>query len=343
MIPSDDLERIKNYLEKAENPLFFFDDDNDGLCSFILCRNFSGKGAGIPIKTNPDLSAALLNRVDEHRPDYIFVLDKPIISQDFLDGVSVPVVWLDHHPVVQRERVIYFNPKLKNKNESSSTTYWAYKATGGKLWIATIGAVSDWTMPDFFDEFEKKYPDLTNNKKDPPSLLYDSKFGELCRIFSFLTKGKTSDVNKNIAAALAVKEPYDVLEQKTKEGKILFTHSAEITKKYHEILERALKVRTDGKLIVFTYSNAELSLTADLSNELLYRNPGKLILVARKKDDEMRMSFRSDSFPIEGILQKALENVEGYGGGHSHAVGANVKVKDFDKFIETIKKEISHK
>jgi nanoRNase/pAp phosphatase (c-di-AMP/oligoRNAs hydrolase) len=31
---------------------------------------------------------------------------------------------------------------------------------------------------------------------------------------------------------------------------------------------------------------------------------------------------------------KALEGLEGFGGGHEKACGANIKLKDFDMFVE---------
>ena len=39
-------------------------------------------------------------------------------------------------------------------------------------------------------------------------------------------------------------------------------------------------------------------------------------------------------------MEKALQGVQGYGGGHLHACGANIKVEDFDRFVDNIKKLI---
>ena len=48
----------------------------------------------------------------------------------------------------------------------------------------------------------------------------------------------------------------------------------------------------------------------------------------REKDDEMRMSLRSNK-KLPPIIEKALEGIEGYGGGHEYACGACVKKKNF--------------
>ncbi len=341
MIPSIELEKVRNYLEKYNNPLFLFDDDNDGLCSYILLRNYTNSGNGIPIKINPELNESYLNRVEEFRPDLVVILDKPLVAQEFIDKAKVPVIWIDHHPVVKRENVIYLNPKLHNENEVSSTTYWCYKIANGKLWIAVVGAVSDWTIPDYFEEFKKRYPDLVENRKTPPELLYASKLGELCRILSFLTKGRTGEVNKNIKKILLIDEPYDILDKKTKDGKLLFEQAEKINKEYKSILSRALKVKKDRNVLVFTYKSDELSLTADLSNELLYRNPGNVIIVARENEGNMRISIRGDDIKVKNILEKVIKKFNGYGGGHEFAVGANVLKEEFDEFIEEFKKEVS--
>ena len=81
-----------------------------------------------------------------------------------------------------------------------------------------------------------------------------------------------------------------------------------------------------------------MSFTGDLSNELLYRLPDKLIIIGRDKEDEIRMSLRIKGKLLSEILKKSLIGIEGYGGGHEHACGASVKKHDFKKFISNIRK-----
>ena len=54
----------------------------------------------------------------------------------------------------------------------------------------------------------------------------------------------------------------------------------------------------------------------------------------------MKMSIRNQKKNIKKALAKALEDLEGYGGGHEHAVGATIKRKDFNIFIEKLKKSV---
>ena len=82
MINEDEINGLRDHLEKAQNPLFYFDNDQDGLCGYLLLRRFYKKGNGVPIKTSP-LDKDYFRKVDEFNPDYIFILDQPRVSDDF--------------------------------------------------------------------------------------------------------------------------------------------------------------------------------------------------------------------------------------------------------------------
>ena len=51
------------------------------------------------------------------------------------------------------------------------------------------------------------------------------------------------------------------------------------------------------------------------------------------------MSIRSSAIEVDKILKEALKHFDGYGGGHTHAVGANIKVADFPEFVRFFEKE----
>jgi len=340
MISKVELKEIRNYLELSQSPLFLFDDDNDGLCSFLLLRKFIQRGNGLQIKTNPEITESSLNLVTNHNPDYIFILDKPLVSQEFIDEAKIPIIWIDHHPPVKRRKVKYFNPMLKS-NKETSTTYWCYKTVDGSLWIAVIGALSDYTIPDYFKEFRKKYPDLVSNKKTPQDLLYNSQLGKLCKIFSLINKAK-HDVFKRCAhMLLKIDNPYEILNATTDAGKFITNIAAKINKKYDDLLAVALKSKKEKNLLIFSYLGQKTSFTSDLSNELIYRNPRSFVIVAREKEEKIIMSLRSDIFNVRKILEKALSKIPGYGGGHKHACGASISKDDFNNFLNIIKKEIN--
>jgi len=83
-----------------------------------------------------------------------------------------------------------------------------------------------------------------------------------------------------------------------------------------------------------------MSFTSDLSNELLYRYPDKVIIIAREKSGEMKCSLRARNYSLPPIIEKSIQGCRGYGGGHEHACGACIAVEDFDRFLENVSQEL---
>lgn len=338
MLTQKQVEEIKFYINKSENPLIFYDDDPDGLCSYLLLNKFYQKGKGIIVKGKPVLDIEYLRKVKEYSPDLVVVLDKPMISQEFIDSVNVPIVWIDHHPVVQRKGVHYYNPKINHPDSYAPTTTLVYQITNQDLWIAAIGSLADWHIPKFIKEFQKLYPDLISEIKSPEQVIFETKFGELIRIFSFLLKGKTSDVSKSINIIKKINNPREIIYQESPKGKFLYKRAEKISKLYNELLEKAVKYSKDEeKILLFIYPSSKISFTSELSNELLYKYPDRIIIIGREKDDEIKLSLRSSKTELPPIIEKSLENVKGYGGGHKFACGANISKGDFKTFIENFK------
>ncbi|MFH1505541.1 MAG: DHH family phosphoesterase [archaeon] len=331
-----EISEIRKELETSTRPLFFFDADPDGLCSFLLFYRFVKDGRGIIIKSKPILEEIYANKVDEFCPDKVFILDKPLVSQEFLNKVSQKKIWLDHHEPQNKKKVVYYNPRIHDDKDNRPTSYWCYQVVKQDLWIAMVGTVGDWHLPDFKDEFIKDYPDLLpKDVKTPETALFETKLGHLIRVFSFNLKGKTEDVKKSFKIMTRLKDPYEVLNQTTAQGRFVYKRFERINEKYEE-LKKTVKVTKDP-IIVFTYKDVKYSFTGDLSNELLYRYPDKVILIAREKSGEFKCSIRSAKKNLPPILKKALEGVKGYGGGHEHACGACVDVDDFERFVENLK------
>jgi single-stranded DNA-specific DHH superfamily exonuclease len=342
MLTKREVDEIKEELETASNPVYFFHDDPDGLCSFLLLYRFVREGHGIIVKTKPSVDERFLRKVEEYKPDKIFIVDLAMVEQDFIDRAKTKIIWIDHHEPLKRHGVKYYNPRVKHPKTNIPASFLCHQAVARDLWIAMVGCVGDWYFPKFADEFKKKYPKLLAKPiKDPEVALYTSRLGELIRIFSFILKGKTSDVMKCVKILTRIKEPDDILEQKTAAGRFIYKKFAKTNKDYQELYKRAEREKQiTNKMMIFTYTHKTMSFTSDLSNEMLHRYPQKVILIAREKSGEMRMSLRSKGIKLPAILKKALEGVEGYGGGHEYACGANVKKRDFDVFVQNLEKQL---
>ena len=324
-------QHIKNELDNCQSPLYFFDDDPDGLSSFLLLYRYKKEGHCIVVKTHPTLDARLTPILEDYKPDKVFVLDVALLEQSFVDACPVPIIWIDHHGPHEVNGVLYFNPRVRKKDSNIPTT----------LWIAALGSIADYYLPDFLGDFRKQYPDLIGNEKTVGDIYFNTKLGTLIKVFSFCLKGKTQEVMKNVKILTRIKTPYEILNQETAAGKFIYRRFEKLNKIYEDMLKDALKAATNDKLLVFTYDDDKMSFTGDIANELLYKFPDKIILVGRRKDDDVRMSIRSKSTILPPLLNKALVGLEGYGGGHEYACGASVKQHQFKEFVESLKKNIA--
>jgi len=199
----------------------------------------------------------------------------------------------------------------------------------------------------------------------------------LIRVFSFALQGKTSAINRNIRILERIEDPRQIIDTLfyitnkkmnrkmtdiTKNTEIktieeiesmekstikgvnkgiypLIKHFLTINKKFTQILSHAEESSIkDSDMLVYTYTGAT-GLSSMISNHLSYKYPEKLVIICRKHGKRINCSLRNPKIDIRNILEKALNTIDGYGGGHEHACGANIAAEDFNFFIEEIKKE----
>jgi single-stranded DNA-specific DHH superfamily exonuclease len=342
MLTKKQMNEIREHLEKAQNPLFFFDNDPDGLCSFLLLQRYIGRGKGIAIKSFPDMNADYFRKAIELNADYIFILDKPVVSADFFEEVkkfNIPVVWIDHHKIEGLkvpDFVYYYNSAFKNPKKNEPVTYLCYKTTQRKedLWIAVIGCISDRFVPEFYSAFAKSYPDLSIKSDDAFEIFYKSQIGNIARMFSFSLKDTITNVVKMTKFLCAVKNPYEVLEESSK-NREMHIKFKQIIKKSEKFVEKAKFLANEDKFLFFQYSG-DLSISSDLSNELTYLFPDKIVVVIYLAGIKANISVRGKK--IKSLVLNSLKNLEGAtGGGHEDAVGAQVRIADLEKFKQNMR------
>ena len=219
MLTKKQVEEIKDLLESSSNPLFLFDNDPDGLCSFLLLRKYCGKGKGFPVRSFPDLNESYFRKIQELEADSVFILDKPVVSPDFFkraEEVNLPVVWIDHHET-EREKiplfVHYYNPVFNRRKSSEPVTAICRQINPDKnlLWLAVAGCVSDHFSPDFYKDFSSRYPELSVDSENAFDIFYKSPVGKIARIFSFALKDSITNVVGMIKFLTNANSPYDGL------------------------------------------------------------------------------------------------------------------------------------
>jgi single-stranded DNA-specific DHH superfamily exonuclease len=348
MLNKKQIKEIREHLEKAHNPIFFFDNDVDGLCSFLLLQRYLGKGKGIAVKSYPELDEGYFRRVQELEADYIFILDKPIVSKEFFQEIeknNLPCVWIDHHEAEQKipKFVSYYNPLRNRKKDNEPTTFLCYQITNKKedLWLALVGCIADKYLPKFYEKFKKKYPDLVEKGDEAFEVLYKSQIGKVARIFEFALKDRTTNVISMLKFLMKAKSPYEILEE-TSKNKSMHYRFNQVDSRYQKFLSRAKEIGKDcGEILFFKYSG-DLSISSDLSNELSYLFPKKIIVVAYSKGSKLNISIRGKE--IKETVLRTIEKFENaHGGGHDNAVGVQINYEDFEKFKEIFKKNLKKK
>ena len=344
MLTKQQIKEIKEHLERAQNPIFFFDNDPDGLCSFLLLQRYCEKGKGVSITSFPNLTVDYFRKVKELNADYIFILDKPLVSKEFFDAVrqeNIPIVWIDHHEIDRKsipEFVDYYNPLYNKSKSKEPVTYLCYKIAEKKedLWLGVVGCISDHFIPDFYSEFLQTYLDLGFKTDRPFGILYNSQIGKISRILGFALKDRTTNVIHMLKFLMKVKTPYEVLDINPK-NRIMHERFNEINKRYQKLLEKA-KANISGAEILFFQYSGDLSVSADLSNQLSYLFPEKVIVVMRVLSISTSISVRGEN--IRKKVLKVIDGLEGAtGGGHENAVGAKIKTEDVEKFKKLLEKD----
>ncbi len=329
----DFAERVKN----AGRPLVFFDDDPDGLSAYLLVRAANPDAIGVPAMRGPKLDADFARKVEENLPDLVVILDKPRVSPDFFTNVKTDVLWLDHHtPPPERTHAAYLNPLLHNARDNRSTSYWVYRALGGPLWIAAVGTTSDW-FTDLLSPLAKSHPSVLDKETTIEKTLYGTPLGELVRWFTFLLKGRSSEVKRRIATLSRIEGPEELLGRKSPRARFLWKEAKPLREEYERQRKEAMDTRVKDGLYVHIFSGLRTSLVKEVANEMLVRKSAKLIIVGRRSNDEIKFSMRSQKKDCRRVLENALKGIDGYGGGHKAAAGGAVKEKDWDAFVERLK------
>ena len=345
MLTKKQIKEIKEQLDNSQSPLFFFDNDADGFCSFLLLRRHVGRGKGIPVKSFPELNADYFQKVLEFNADCIFILDKPVVADDFFEEarkMNIPIVWIDHHSNDKKipEFVRYYNPLFSKNKKNEPVTYLCYQITEKKdLWIALVGCIADNFIPDFYKDFKKLFPDLIDeNLESAFDIFYNSQIGKIARIFNFALKDRTTNVMKMIKFLTNVASPYEVLDE-TSVNYTMHKRFKEINRKIEKLLKKAENEESKNNLLFFEYSG-ELSLSADLSNELIYKFPDKMIIVVYVSSGKANISGRGRK--IKDVFLKATKGLENAtAGGHENAAGAKIQIKDIEKFRERVEELVS--
>ncbi len=339
---------IRQKIDASKKTLIYFDDDVDGLSSYSLIKRICAKEKGIIIKSTPVLREQYAQVYESYSPDLVIVLDKPMLDAGFADAISVPLIWIDHHDsqasfASNRKHIIYFNPHDYEKDDNRCTSYWAYQVAKEDEWLCVLGSVSDWQLNEVTKKFADQNPALLDGTfTNPADALFNSQIGKYVKLLTFNLKGNTDDVKKSIFAFGRINGLSELDDHTNKDASFLHERYDQVAGEYESLLQAAKRKAEKAKrLVLFEYNPKIVSVTSELSNQLLYLYPQKIILIARLKSDEFKCSLRcGEGYNLPQLVQNAIQGLKGYGGGHTHACGACVHKDDFQLFLTRLEKQI---
>lgn len=338
---------IREHLARSQKPVFYYDNDADGLCSFLLFARFLGRGEGVAIRSYPALDASYARKAQEAGADAVFILDKPVLDAGFVEALrqlAIPVIWIDHHETQGSafptdEPFFAYNPLHGRKKSSEPVTYWAQRVCrrADDLWIAVMGCIADHYLPDFADDFASRFPELWGiGIQEPFDAYYRTEIGTLARALNFGLKDSASNVVRLQHYLLACRTPCDVLAEVPEN--VAFRHIyTTLLARYHSLFMEAERCR-QNKLLFFSYSGAT-SMSAELANELRYRFPQCVVAVAYVKGGVTNLSLRGARVSV--VLERILPRLtSASGGGHEDAVGARIQSSELALFCTLLEHEI---
>jgi len=345
MLTEKQLKEIREHLENAKNPIFFFDNDADGLASFLVLQRFIGRGRGVSLKGLPSLNKSYYKKAEDFNSDYIFVLDRPGVDDEVVElnkkGKNLPIVCIDHHKLDGEPNIEnYYNTNLES-GKSEPTSYLCYKATGKKedMWLAVIGCLGDWYIPEFFEDFKKKYPELVSYPyKNPADIVYKTELGKIIMILNLSMKDTTTNVVILYKYLMNAKGPKDILEENAKTKSFLERYEF-LNKTVKKMVEKAEQdIDRKNKFLFFTYSG-DMSLSQHISDELMSKHSDLRIAVGFIKGGYVKFSLRGEK--IRTIMMDAMKDIEGAkGGGHEFSCGAQMNAEHIDVFKKNLLQEI---
>ena len=72
MIPEEKIQELREAFVQSARPLIFFDDDADGISSFLQFYKLNPDTKGVIYKTAGPLDGSFKKKVEEYQPDRIF-------------------------------------------------------------------------------------------------------------------------------------------------------------------------------------------------------------------------------------------------------------------------------
>lgn len=378
---NEKIKEFRDEIKKSKKPIMFYDTDTDGVTSYLQLKNKFKKIKGFPLPKDFIVQEKIVKNITSEN-DLIIIFDIPLLSEKFIKMTKGKrILWADHHItknkiLAKKYNINYLNPLDYDTNDNRPCTYISYLIADIKknLPLIALGSIADFflldILPQLYSYKKKEFNalleiDETKRKElfkfikeysfnDPKSsdernnwiryLTYDAKAIEIKNLIDFLFKLENDE-----DTILAIKKLENITLQEIKslinaEKGFPYEEYSNLKKKYKDILKKALEQKHDENLFLFEYSGKK-SYTKTISEEICYRfQKTKVIAISFTKNNSQSYScsFRGNKYNVNKLVTKALEGLNGRGGGHPFAAGVRIDKNDYTKFKEKVKQLINN-
>lgn len=338
-------EKFISGIKKNSKVLIVHHSDADGCCSGeILGRALRSRGikkiSFVSPKLNPYITPEIKKKISKENPDVLLVADMGTDSLRYLEGLGAEKIvgMFDHHRVFNSfpKEIAHVNPNLLNIPQSlnPSTAYLIYRSCKKFCkeidWLAVVGSIGDkgerkiWGL---VEEVAQKY------KTSFESLRTCAKRIDAAEAY------KPGSASVAISALSECRFPECLASGEGKNAKKLALWERRVREEINRLVQEHVKnaeFYEEPKLIVYEIRTPH-GIKGDVANVLqeLYQDYSTLVYTRAK--GRVRLSMRSSITDLSAAIRDATAGIDGTGGGHPRASGADIAEKDFQKFLNNLK------
>ena len=334
--------KFMNSIKPKEKVFMVYHTDSDGIsAASILLRALKKKGVK-KIETacpngSPEINEDMQAKIIEYDPDVLIVVDMGNESARFLKKMAEErkVGVFGHHRFFGEDfgQATVVNPLLFHapENLNPSASYLVYRVTDGPAWLTAVGSIGD--------RGDGKISELIEQVKDE----YELTLEQLKELSATLDSAEAYKDGKAPLALEALQEceaPKDLLKPSSKSAKLLKKYRTEIKTEIERLkIEHTKKAEIFSRLVIYQVES-KFGLKGNIANYLQEEYPNKVILVWSDRE-RIRLSLRTQSpIDVASLVKKHLKDLDGKGGGHKPAAGAEIAKPDFPKLLERIKEDL---
>ncbi|MEM5882646.1 MAG: DHHA1 domain-containing protein [Candidatus Aenigmatarchaeota archaeon] len=329
-------------IKPKDRVLLLYHKDLDGLASALIFLR-GAKKLGLTIKKKYATSNEEIEKIAKKvkKSDKIIVLDIDIsYMKKELIKLKKDILIIDHHPPrknLNTKRIVYINPRLKNSKIYQPTSYVTYKFLSKILdlksekWIAILGTLSDFGLEDCKDLLGKI---KIRSKEDIPKTKIWKEVEKLTGIISGIGFEKTFDF---LEKSKSLKE-----FKKNKIVKKALKNYLRKIKKYEKIFWDNLREYREANLLISEIKTKHREITSLISTKFSGEFPEKVLVVLRRVGKKYAVHVRyrgSKRINLGKIMERCAKGLNG-GGGHPHAAGASIKLRNKKIFEERLIEEL---